>query len=319
MNQLALSPDGEWALLWHDPDAVTTDDPDAFGVTSYSEISVVNLKDATHHPLIVGQLPKRVRFTPDGDTAVVVSDEKLAILDLSKATPSTEFVEISDEVVPPDALEVVLAPDGASAFVRQYAVKEILWVDLDNRSVTPINVGKDVSDMDLTPDGTELLVVARGNRQVRVLQVADPTGAQERLDLPGSALLGSIVVAPDGEHAAVFTTATATGELVVWDLDDDSFSLRLLPKAPSSAAISPTGETLMVFHDKGSLATTPAALQGRYALSLYEPRQPRQEQRARLRQPGHRVRQQRRGRPGLPHPRAQLLPRGDRLRHAHSR
>lgn len=249
MNSLSLSGDGLWAMAWYDPDKESMGTSN--GVISFNEVSFVSLDTATHFPLAVGYNPHGVRWSDDGDRAVVVSDGSLAVINLEVSPPTTTTIAIADdELDAPPAEEVVLTPDGKYAFVRQGDVQSLLVVDLDSGEVAEVDVGDDPTDMDVTPDGQRLAVVARSARQIWAYDVDDPFATPTLVDFPSDSPYGAVAFAGDGARAILYTNAVALDSLAIWDTESDTFSERSLIKPVQSIGISPTGDNAIVFHTK---------------------------------------------------------------------
>ncbi|HMV65654.1 MAG TPA: YncE family protein [Myxococcota bacterium] len=271
LNRLELSPDGRWAALWHDVAAERPDDPRPGGATSYNEMSLVDVDAARHFPLVVGFAPKGVRFTPDGALALAVADASLASIDLSGDAPDPSFLPIADPLQPPIAEEVEVAPDGSFAFVRQRGTDLLTVVDLATGEVTSIPVGAGPTDLDLTPDGGEVVLVSRDAAEVARFAVDDPFASPEVTPIPGATPLGSILIGP-GDDAILFTNASALGRYATWTLGEDDMVLHPLAKPAASIARTPDGRSLLVTHTLGDNpdGSTPTPYRGKPALSLID-------------------------------------------------
>jgi WD40 repeat protein len=255
-NNMAMSPDpsGSWVGLWHDIAAEEDDDPPAAGLQSYNEASFVNTLTGEHFPMAVGFNPRAIKFTPDASIAVVVSDEYLALVDLTAQTPTPSLIQVTDDLVdPPAAEEVVLAPDGSYAFVRQFGTTDLVVVDLLDQSVDYIPVGLNPTDLDLSPDGRTATLVARGDEQLWIFDVAQPFATPEILDLPEGSELGSLVYSPTGDQAILYTTAKNTDRFASWDVASGEIQLRSMVKPVSGISITPTGGTMLAFHTKADI------------------------------------------------------------------
>jgi DNA-binding beta-propeller fold protein YncE len=270
-NRMVLSPDGRWAALWHDEAAEQDDDPATGGATSYNEMSFVDVPAARHFPLVVGFNPKGVRFTPDGALALAVADASLAAIELSGDSPVPRFLPIADPLSPPVAEEVEVAPDGSFAFVRQRGTDTLTVVDLATSEVTAIPVGAGPTDLDLTSDGRELVLVSREAAEVARFSVADPFAAATITEIPGDTPLGSILLDRAGD-AVLFTNASALGRYATWRLADDTMVLHPLTKPAASMARTPDGGALLVIHsdDDNPDGSTPEPYRGKPALSLID-------------------------------------------------
>jgi DNA-binding beta-propeller fold protein YncE len=272
MNRMVMSPDGGWVLLWHDVRAERPDDPTPTGTVSFNEISLVDVTNQTHYPMVVGFSPSDVAFTPDDSLAVVVADAWLARIDLTAATPSPTMVRVSDDLInPPRAEEVLLAPSGDIALVRQFGASSIAVVNLNTEEVQYTPIGDNPTDLDLEPGGLSAVVVSRGSHELYRFDLGAPFDAPEVLDLPADASLGSLLFAPSGDTAVIYTTATLEDRYATWDLTTNQIDLRSLPKPVKGMAVTPTGGALMVIHTRED---APDAAQGPFtnswALSLID-------------------------------------------------
>jgi DNA-binding beta-propeller fold protein YncE len=272
-NQMVMSPDGRWVALFHDVNAERSDDPPPTGLVSYNEVSFVDVTSGKHFPMAVDYDPREIRFTPDGSLATVVTDTTLGVVDLTLPTPYPRLVPVTDDLVdPPKAEEVVIAPDGSYAFVRQFGATDLAVVNLLDDQVDRVPVGENPTDLDLSPDGTKAVVVSRGSKQLYVLDVADPLAPPEILDLPPEEQFGSVLFDPTGRQAVLYTTASPVDRYASWNLTDGSITVRSLVKPVASMAITPTGGSLLVFHTREDApdADSSSPFYGRWALTLVE-------------------------------------------------
>ncbi len=249
LNQMVMSPDGQWVVLFHDIARERDDDPPPQGLQSFNEISLVNLVSAEHFPMAVGFNPRMVRYTADSTRALVVSDAYLAIIDLLDDQPLPDLIELSPDLIdPPAAEEVIVGGNGSFAFVRQFGTDEVLVVDLDAQTVDAVPVGLNPTDLDLSPDGREAVVVARGARELWRLSAIDPFAPAVVLPFPDDLPMGSLLFDPTGDQAVLYTTASALDRFMTWDTATDTLRTRALVKPVTGMAITPTGESMLAFH-----------------------------------------------------------------------
>jgi len=268
LNRMALAPGGQWAVLWYDPLA-DEGDVDLGGAASFNEISLVDLDRRLHVPVVPGFNPKGVAFTPDGALALVVSDASLAVLDLTEDDPIPQVIPIADPLAAPVAEEVVVAPDGARAFVRQRGRDVITVVDLATEDVDEVAVGAGPTDLDLTPDGTEAVVVCRGAKELDILEVDDPLATPRVVPFPDTTPLGSVSIGGDG-LALLYTTASNTNRYATWLTSTDVIELKPLPKPVVALSRTPDGSSLLAVHPAADAddGTTPEPYKGKPAVSL---------------------------------------------------
>ncbi|HNC96074.1 MAG TPA: hypothetical protein PLA94_00855 [Myxococcota bacterium] len=254
-NRLALSDDGHWVMCWYDPTAESQGS--SGGVQSFNEASLVNVDSGTHTPMVVGFNPQSVKWTEDGQKALVVSDASLAVIDLTQNPPDISLIELSDDPLnAPTAEEVELSPDGNWAFVRQFGATDLAVVSLTDRSVQRIALGGNPTDLDLSPDGARITIVSRDAHKLYNLDPADPFAALGELDLPADSPYGSVLFAGPRPQAILYTTATRLDRYAVWDLLTDTITERPLVKPIQTIGVSPTGGSLLIFH---TLADAPDA------------------------------------------------------------
>ncbi len=254
LNQMKVSPDGRWAICYHDISAEDDTDPD--GSISYNEISIVDLDSLVHHQAVVGTFPHDVQFTDDSTQAVVVSDDYLAVLDLTAETIEPERIALSDELIdPPEAEEVLLDPLGQYAIVRQYGVDELILVDLDSRLTEALPVGDNPTDMDLSADGLDAIVVARGSGELWIYDLTDPTAEPEVITMPAGEIFGSLLVSPDNNKGLLYSTVSGLSRYGVWDRSTGEVVVNQLVKPVAGIGVSPTGGTALIFHtlDNGDI------------------------------------------------------------------
>ncbi|MBN2799244.1 MAG: hypothetical protein JXX28_08880 [Deltaproteobacteria bacterium] len=272
-NSMVMSPDGEWVALWHSLAAEQDDDVPPTGLQSFNEASFVNVRSGDHYPMAVGFNPRGIQFTPDGTLAIVVSDEYLAMVDLTAQHLTPDLIQVADDLLdPPRAEEVLITPSGEYAFVRQFGAQDLLVVDLLVGSKDRVPVGLNPTDLDLSPDGTEAVVVSRGSHELYLLDVAAPLDVPRVLTMPTEDPFGSLLFDPSGRQAVLYTTAVATDRYASWDLDTDEITLRPLVKPVKGMAVTPTGDTLMAFHTQGDVpdADPTSPFYNQWALSLID-------------------------------------------------
>ena len=253
LNQLLLSPDGRFAICFHDEDAVDPDDPEPEGAQSFSEVSVLDLDSGVHTPMVVGFDPKQVLFDDAGDRALVVSDAYLGVIDLRADPPALHRIALtSDTVDPPVAEEVVLTPDGSAALVRQFGATVLLAIDLDTEQVSPVDVGANPTDLDVMPDGIHAIAISRAAHEAWIYDLSDPTAEAQVVPLPTELVVGGISISATGTEALLYSTAAHEALYATWDLTAadlrDGFEVHGLVKPISSVQISPTGETALFLH-----------------------------------------------------------------------
>ncbi len=273
LNAMELSPDGEWAICFRDADEDEEEGGSSGGVESFNEISLVNTSSYEHFPMVVGFNPRQVKYTDQSDLALVVSDEYVALIDLLASEPEPELVQLAEDLLDPTpAEEIEISPDGSFAFVRQFQADEIAVLDLVTTEVGRVTVGYNPTDLDILPDGSKAVVVSRGAQEIWLLDAEDPYEEAEVLELPEDYVLGSLVLSPDGDTGVLYTTATLQEFYATWDISSGEITMRGLVKPVMSMSVSPSGESLLVFHtqDDPEGADTSGTWYGEWALTLLD-------------------------------------------------
>lgn len=136
--------------------------------------------------------------------------------------------------------------------------QELELIDLTNgKTVRSEIFGADVVDVDLTPDGSRVLVTTEHDwkskdgedvpetKIVSVPREPEGTGSREEIEVPNCA--DELVVAPDGGHAFLAPTTCNKDPISVIDLHDNSFVRNLPGFGP--VAQSPSGDEIVGFLD----------------------------------------------------------------------
>jgi DNA-binding beta-propeller fold protein YncE len=273
LNRLELSPDGRWGICWFS-EAAHDEAEDDGATASYNEISLIDVENKLHVPMVVGFNPRDVAFAADGSKAVVVSDVWLATLDLTATTPSPIRLQlVYDTVDAPKAEEILITPDGGQAFVRQFATTYLSVVDLNAQTLSRIDVGDNATDLDLSPDGAQAAVVARGSHELWLFDAADPSATPEIIALPPDETFGSLRYTPDGTQGILYTTAAGLpGRYGTWVVGQPEITVRGLVKPVRDVMIDPTGGTVLFVHDdeEETGVASDSPFRGGWALSIVE-------------------------------------------------
>ena len=251
LTSMVMSPDGLWVVCFRDADEVgeEEEDEEQEGIESFNELSLVNLDSYEHFPMVVGANPHQVKFTEESDLALVVSDQEVALIDLTLETPSPVLVQVAEDPLdPPQAEEVVVAPNGEFAFVRQYGASDIVVLDLVLAEAGRVEVGDNPTDLDITPDGEQAVVVCRGAQELWLLDAEQPELEAEVIALPPEYTLGSVIMSDDGRTGVLYTTALPQDRYATWDVASGEITVRGLVKPVMAMSVSPLSESLLVFH-----------------------------------------------------------------------
>lgn len=267
-NDMVMSPSGEHVLCYLNT-ALQDDDEPIDGVISYTELSVVDLEGLVSHDFSVGFNPKQIKFADDGDRAIIISDEYITVVELDEDPPIPELIDLeADPFDPPVAAEVEVEPTGEFAFIRYANQNAIQVVDLDSGQLAWVGAGNNPTDMDLSPLGNELMVVSRTSRELRIFSALDPLDAPRLIALPESETVGSLAMAPTGDLAMLYTSATLTDRVTMWDRATDELSIERLEKPVAQVIMAPDGVSVLIVHTLSDAAGEDDVYSDRYVLTI---------------------------------------------------
>ncbi|MFT7625129.1 MAG: hypothetical protein ACI9WU_004320, partial [Myxococcota bacterium] len=244
VNRLEVAEDGQWAVAWYDPDQ-----PGAVG--DLQQVLVLSLGAGAEavYPVSVGFHPVSVTFQEGGTDAFVVTEDGVSVIEMASLT-GPDFVP--SIVVTPDPFElwfdreVLITPDGVSAVVRRGGVAELRIVDLASGEPQVVVFPGSPTDVDLTPDASEALVVLRDEALLLRVPLDDPEGF-ETIDLSGTPA-GLATLTPDGGSAVLYSTLDGAEWIAVLDLASGEVAQHKLQKSVSAVAPAPDGKTVLVLH-----------------------------------------------------------------------
>ncbi len=202
-------------------------------------------------PVSVGFHPLTVTFHTDGEHASVVTDDGVSVIDMAAlsgpsfapAIPVTPdvFEDIFDQ-------EVLVTPDGTRAVVRRGGVPELRIIELATGEADVVVLDTPPTDVDLTDDAEEALVVLRESALLLRVRLDDPTSI-ETIDLSGTPA-GLATLTPDGKKAVLYSTLEGAEWIAMLDLKSGEVAQHKLQKGVTAVAPAPDGKTVLVLHDR---------------------------------------------------------------------
>jgi hypothetical protein len=205
-NNLAVSPDGAYVFVYHDVDG-----PEALGVGSDQEVTVLDIAGDTTYAMTVGAHPREIVFSADSARAYVVTDDgvnvvpvaDLAILDKPDVIPV-----VSDPGVDPSTVEIHVAADRDVALSRVEGETEIVATDLVTRAQYSFALPNIPTDLDLAPDGSFAILTTPSTAGSRFWELALPVDAGSTpvpYELP-TEYVGLAQIAPGADAIVLFTS-----------------------------------------------------------------------------------------------------------------
>ncbi len=239
-NRWLVSPQGSWAIAWTDASAIANPDP----TDGFQDVTVLRLTPGKESSTIlsVGYRPTRLAFAADEQRAFAVTEPGVSVIALDGAGPEVSgLVEVSDDPLEdPASRDVTITPDGTYALVRHDASPAVSLVSLDDGTRTDVTLSGNVTDLDLSDDGSRAVAVVREKSEIAVLPVpgiaTDPSTFDTK-QIPGETF-GSVSLSPGASVALLYTNATANDHLSIVDLRAGSTYLdsrTVALKAPVSA------------------------------------------------------------------------------------
>jgi hypothetical protein len=217
-NSLAFSSDGRWAIAWADSRKV----PNAPKTEGFQDLTVMDLANGTSTILAVGYRPVAVGFAEPGGgstaaRAHAVTQDGIAIVELGAAPRVVKNVAISaTPTEDPGTRDVFVTKDGQRAFIRRDGSAAITVVNLETDARDEVTLSGNVTDLDLADTGDRAVAVVRDTAEVAVLPVANPADVTS-VNVSGETI-GSVVVAPGGGKAFLYTNALAVERFTILDL-----------------------------------------------------------------------------------------------------
>lgn len=273
-NAIAVAPNGKHAVVYYNAGYESVGKSPG----SYQDVAVLTVADDPADDRAVGMTvgfqPREVFFDSQGARAFVVTDDGVSVLDfeqIEKDGPGIAKLVTFGGGVDQKNLDVAITPDGAFALARtdeqsalhlvELASGDVRTLDLAN--IFPSDTGEDagvaprpvvVTDLDLMPTGREALAALRN--QSTIVRLALPEAfkdpSQVRSIYVDGEVVGSLTVAPDGNSALAYTTATPELErVVIVDLDKDAAPRTVrLRKSVGAVTYTPDSSTAVITHEK---------------------------------------------------------------------
>ena len=250
-NRIEVAPDGRHALAFFDPDRET--DPRA-PEGSYQDVTVIGLSEPRSVRLTVAFRPMNVIFAAGGAQAYIVTEDALhrLLLDDVREPGIAAVVDIGEAPADPTLREIVVTPDGDHVLVRDPDVTTIGVIDVDAQARADVPMSSVPTDVDVSADGSEAIVVLRDESTIALLplpEILNDPWTFRTVSIPGE-FFGQAVRADDGDRVILFTTALDQESLVVLELDTEDWLPVRLRKSIRTVGVAPGGEAAIVIHDR---------------------------------------------------------------------
>ena len=278
LNAIAWSPSERFAIGYLDADRGV----EVNGVINLVNVQVVDLETGESTAVGVGFAPDRVLYTEDGSRAVVLSQNRVAVIDLAAQPPVTEVVFPltldPDQSVTPDA--VTLTPDGRYAMISVRGSADLYVLDLDAHSVNLVSLPAAPADLFVDAERDRTVIVYENRPVVDLLDHAffdlETTQLDESMNRI-TRLDGQVLLYNDERGHDVYRLDLETGDVVEYRLQNPAIEVQVAPGGEWAVALtraegnggsglegtydaSPGMEVLDLRSDKGK--TSPWLLEG---------------------------------------------------------
>lgn len=217
-NRVAFSPGSPEQGI--DPVAVVYVDLsggiDLEGIVNLSEVVFVDLEGGAPTPVPVGFQANQVLFTPDGDRAVVFSQNEAAVVELVsgafEVTVRFPFVlDPDDQVVPSGA---AITPDGRYLLMTAQGSGDLYALDLENESINIVDLDGAPSALAVDDTADRSAIVYGGRAQVDLLE-------HERFDVETVELDEACnrILETDAGFSLLYNTSANTHDIYRLDLE----------------------------------------------------------------------------------------------------
>lgn len=230
-NAWTVSAGGRWAVAWSNHRRVERDLATAEGL---QDVTVIDLSEDPPRTtrLAVGYRPVKLEITEDETTAFAVTGQGITPIELGDSPRSSDdvLVDLPEgvQVVGYAPEDVAITRDGKFALVRHAGTNVASIVDLEQRRQVDLEFASDVTDLDLSSDGSSGIVVLRQTSEVVVFELEEIIEDTTAITVVGfgDEVVGSAVVAEQGNTAVLFTNAVPNDRVSVLQLGDDDITKR---------------------------------------------------------------------------------------------
>lgn len=244
VNELVVDASGRWAVGWYNPDGA---DP----AGDLQEVLVVSLKPGAEavYPVGVGFHPQHVSFDLTGETAYVVTDDGVSIIQLESLSGpafAKNVLVADDPFEKPFDREVLVTPDGQRAVVRRGGEAELRIVQLPSGEATVIALSGPPTDVDLSIDASEAFVTIRDTSELVRVPLDDPE-ANTPIALSGTPA-GLAATTDDGERVVLYSSLPGARWLAVLELKSGDVTAWPLQKEVKAVLVAPDNRSVVVLH-----------------------------------------------------------------------
>jgi len=246
-DALRWSDDSRFAVAW--PDVANLDG--VSGVVNLTSVVVIDATTGDANTIPVGFAASDVLFSASGETAVVLSQNSVAVLDLTTSPPSRSvtfpLTLDPDQVVTP--VGVALTPDARYALISTGDSSDLYILDLEQRSVNMVSLSGIPSAMYLDGEHDRTLFVYGNRARVDVVE-------HEYFDLE-STVLDEPMATVSGASDFVLLSAPGRRDVYAFDPDSKEVVEFRLQSPLLDVSVSPTEEFAVAFTVENGYGSRP--------------------------------------------------------------
>jgi hypothetical protein len=235
-----------------DPDAGGANDAD----TDVDDAPVDGGADADAGPIADADSDVTADAAPDAprDTGADARETGLAdaptSADVRAADANDAAIDTGTRPPQTGKADVSITPDGAFAIFRREGSAVVTAIDLSDGSRWSWTLAGAVTDLDLADTGRRAVAVLRNEGRIAVLPVPGRGPAPFDDVLVGGEAVGSVVIAPHGDQALLYTNASPINRITVLGLASPPVYRAVELHAPVlSVFASPTAEHAVIVHN----------------------------------------------------------------------
>jgi DNA-binding beta-propeller fold protein YncE len=242
-NALAFTSDGSHAVAYLD--FSTAGDIDFNGLLNLTEVVFIDLQSAATTSVPVGFAADRILFTADDEKAVVLSESKVVVVDLTSTTYDVLVqyalsLDVDDEVKPQDA---ELTPDGQHCILTVSGSSDLYVLDLENESINIVDLDGAPAALGVESIGDKTALVYQYEAQVDLIEHDYFSVESIQLDEPsnnilvgdGFALLYNV---SNSNYHDVYRLETGDSDLIEYRMENPVESMQIAPDSAHAVAVT---------------------------------------------------------------------------------
>jgi len=235
MNGMAFTPDGDTAVVYMDR---TAESHAVTGpIVDLTEIMFLDLNTGETESLSIGFPPRKILFTKDGQTSVILSQSHVLVIDMDTREVQTEYPLALDADIEVEPSGAALSPDERYVLLTIQDRSDLYKLDLEVVSIDMEALDGVASDI-ANDDATEATVLVYEDRSQVDIIVEHDFIERESLPLDEPA---SEVITRDGMAILFNNERSDSRDIIKLDLDSFETTEYVVDNPIRDLQISPDG------------------------------------------------------------------------------